>query len=80
MEARGQDNLTKNSAINVAREYVEKNLPNEARVLTYEAFVFDHGDSWVVTFVPPGEAQTGGVPEIYVDKKSLEVNRVERAQ
>ena len=79
-EARGQGTSTKNSAINVAREYVEKNLPNEARILTYKTYAIDRGNSWIITFMPPGEAQTGGVPEIYVDKKSLKVNKVERAQ
>jgi hypothetical protein len=66
-------------AVEVAREYVAKNLPQETHVLKYRSAVFDRGDTWGVTFVPPGEAVTGGVPEVYVDKKSHAVSRVERA-
>ena len=79
-EAKGQDNLSKNAAIEVAREYVAKNFPGEARVLSYDTRAFDEGDSWAITFIAPGEPRTGGVPEVYVDKKSLKVIKVERAQ
>ena len=77
--AKGQTKLTESEAIDIARSYVEKNLPADARVLKYQAFAFDRGDTWGVTFMPPGEPQTGGVPEIYVDKKTLEVVKVRRA-
>jgi hypothetical protein len=79
-EAGGQTNVSKNEAIDVAREYIQKNLPEEARVLKYQTFAVDRGETWVVTFMPPGEPRTGGVPEVYVDKTSLKVIKVERAQ
>jgi len=64
----------------IAIKYVRENLPNDARVLEYKSIVIDEGEEWVVTFSPPGQAITGGVPEIAIDKKSQKVIGVTRAQ
>jgi len=66
--------------VEIAKEYIKKSLPDEARVLAYEGTVIDLGDVWLVTFSPPGQAMTGGVPEIRIDKQSDRVLGVSRAQ
>jgi hypothetical protein len=73
-------NVKDSDLIAIAREYVAKNLPEESRVLGYRPLVVDRGALSIVTFIAPGEPRTGGVPEIYIDKKSRTVQKVERAQ
>ena len=73
---RDSENFGKNAAIDIARAYVAEHIPKESHVLTYLPFVVDRGENWLVTFIAPGEPRTGGVPEIAIDKMSLQVIRV----
>jgi hypothetical protein len=65
--------------VTVARDYVAKNLSDDARFLSYQALVADHGDFSVVDFTPRKD-QLGGDLMIYIDKKSRSVQKVERGQ
>ena len=72
--------MTRSEVVEIARQYVKDNLPNDSRVLSFNADVVDKGESWLVLFNPPGELVTGGVPEIAIDKRTRAVSKVTRAQ
>ena len=78
-DLRAQSDQSKIEAIDVARDYVAKHMPDMSYVLTndYEAICVDLGTFWGVTFEKPGTHPTGGVPNVYIDKKSLNVVRAE---
>ena len=69
-----------NAVVAVAREYVTKNLPADVRFLSWRAFVVDRNDTWAVVFLPTDHLydSNGDAPEIFVDKTTLNVVRVER--
>jgi hypothetical protein len=69
----------KSEVIDIARDYVAKHMPGMSFVLSndYEGVVIDLRTGWGVTFQRPGIYTTGGVPNIYIDKKSLNVIRAD---
>ena len=76
---RAQSDQSKSEVVDIARDYVAKHMPGMSYVLNdnYEAIVLDLGTVWGVTFEKPGTHPTGGVPNIAIDKKSLNVVRAE---
>ena len=68
-------------AIQAAMEYVNSHLPREREKLNlYEPFVLDEGNYWGVSFQPPGQLTTGGVPEFKIEKGNYKIIEVRRAQ
>jgi len=52
----------------------------EPQLLDWNPVVIDVNEFWVVFYRPPEVIQTGGTPEIFIEKKSGSVVKVQRGQ
>lgn len=68
-------------AIHIVREDIAENLPEFSEALEFELAVLDLGDVWGITFVwpeeEPGMVKIGGLPEFFVNKKSLKIEHIQ---
>jgi hypothetical protein len=66
--------------IEIARHYLDKNMPNDRAHHRYGGFIDASGDSWEVEFARSStDRDTSGPPDsdiiVYIDKKSKRVTR-----
>ncbi len=63
----------------LAEAYILEKYPESTDVLSLDVKIIDRGEYWVVTYILP-ELSIGGVPEVYIRKDSLMVEKAYHTQ